>query len=158
MTPAPAPAHARARRSRARGRRGAGALLLTLALGVSVVATAGPAGAAVTTVTDSFTRTVSGGWGSANAGGAWTVSTPARFAVSGGVGTASLTTDGVTQRATLPGTGTANDVAVTASVSRTPDRLGPVRRRRRTAHRRRSVPGEGPLAGQRHGRRSASCG
>jgi hypothetical protein len=44
------------------------ALAVTSVLGV---ATAGPVRAAVTTVTDSFSRTVTGGWGTADTGGGW---------------------------------------------------------------------------------------
>jgi len=104
-------------------RRGGAALLGLVAVVVLGVAVAAPVAAApVTTVTDSFTRTVSGGWGAANAGGTWSVATASRFSVSGGTGNVSLTTDGVTQRATLPGAGAGvvNELTTTVSVSRLP--------------------------------------
>ena len=103
--------------------RGRGVLLGLMTVTVLGIGLAAPVAAApVTTVTDSFTRTVSGGWGTANAGGTWSVAAASRFSVSGGTGNVALTTDGVTQRATLPGAGTGvvNELATTVSVSRLP--------------------------------------
>lgn len=108
----------------ARHRRGAGVLLGVLTVAVLCIATAQPVLAAPVAVTDSFTRTASGGWGAADAGGTWSVNSAARFAVAGGVGTVSLTTDGVTQRATLPGAGVINDVATSLSLSQLPTGTG----------------------------------
>jgi glucose/arabinose dehydrogenase len=82
-------------------------------LSVQAVTAAGDGAAAARTVTitppaatpfaaDDFTRTVSGGWGTATTGGAWTVAgAPASLSVSGGAGVMSLTA-GATRAATLP--------------------------------------------------------
>jgi hypothetical protein len=113
-------ASTRTRPSGVRARGAVGILGLLLVAGVVSAAPALAAG----TVTDSFGRTVSGGWGTATSGTAWSVGTASRFAVSGGVGTVSLTTDGATQRATQPATGTNNDVVVTVSLARTPTGTG----------------------------------
>ena len=106
----------------ARPRWGRAAVLLVAALlplGVASVATAeGPS------ASDSFSRTVSGGWGQADVGGAWTVGPASSFGVSGGVGTVALTTDGRTQRAALPGTALTNDVAATLSTTKLPTGTG----------------------------------
>lgn len=97
-------------------------VLLALVLCGLGIATAVPAVAAplTTTARDGFSRTVTSGWGTAEAGGAWTVSAPSRFAVSGGAGTVALTTDGLTRQATLPGSGTGNDLVATLAAGRTP--------------------------------------
>ncbi|UOY00742.1 hypothetical protein [Blastococcus sp. PRF04-17] len=123
MTPADPPtAGHRVRRVLRRPARLSGSGLLALLLCVLSVAVAMPAGAAPVTVTarDGFSRIVSGGWGTADQGGAWTVLTPSRFAATGGMGTIALTTDGRTQQAHLPQTGTSNDVTITLAASRTP--------------------------------------
>jgi hypothetical protein len=64
-------------------------------------------------VDDTFTRTVSNGWGSATpTGGAYTISgTAANFAVGAGVGTMTLPSAGVT-RSALVGTTSASDVDI----------------------------------------------
>ncbi|GGL93975.1 alkaline phosphatase family protein [Nakamurella endophytica] len=55
-------------------------------------------------VVDTFARTVSGGWGTADRGGAWTVTGGAtRFSVGGGVGSMVLASPGLTVGATLAG-------------------------------------------------------
>ncbi|MCW2531054.1 MAG: putative sortase-sorted surface protein [Blastococcus sp.] len=122
MTPAGPPEHVRAPGARVLGRRGPGALLLALSLcAVSVVAAVPTSAAPVTLlVRDAFSRTVAGGWGTADTGGAWSAATTSRFAVSGGAGTMALTSDGQTQQANLPGAGSANDLTATFTASRTP--------------------------------------
>lgn len=68
----------------------------TITKAVTVTA---PAGGVV--AKDTFGRTVAGGWGSADQGGAWSVGgTPAQFSVGGGRGVINLTTS-TTQTATL---------------------------------------------------------
>jgi hypothetical protein len=53
-------------------------------------------------IADTFSRTVSGGWGTADSGQAWTVSPPADHSVSAGVGVASQPTVLVAHLALLP--------------------------------------------------------
>ena len=78
-----------------------------------------------TLASDAFTRTVSGGWGSATTGGAWTVGGGnARFAVNGSVGLQSPAIGG-TLTATLAGvSSTASDTTVGVSMDTVP--TGPV--------------------------------
>ena len=78
-----------------------------------------------TLATDSFTRTVSSGWGSATTGGAWTVGGGStRFAVNGSVGLQSPAIGG-TLTATLAGvSSTATDTTVGVSMDTVP--TGPV--------------------------------
>ncbi|TFV86606.1 right-handed parallel beta-helix repeat-containing protein [Blastococcus sp. CT_GayMR16] len=83
-----------------------------------------PAQAADLSASDAFSRTQSGGWGQADTGGAWSVSPGSQFGVAAGAGTVSLTTDGQTRQATLPGTGTNTDLTTTLSASRTPTGSG----------------------------------
>jgi len=52
---------------------------------------------------DEFNRSVSGGWGSADVGGAWTVSSAGAFSVSGGSGRMLLATAGAQRSANLTG-------------------------------------------------------
>jgi large repetitive protein len=72
-------------------------------------------------VADSFTRTVSSGFGTADVGGAWSVTgTATRFAVASGVGTMSAA-PGTTVRADLLGVQlTSTDVSSTISVNAAP--------------------------------------
>lgn len=79
--------------------------------GVSLLA---PAGNAVTT-TDSFSRTVAGGWGAAPGGGTYVVSgTASAWSVNGARGSVRVST-GATQLATMPWV-SAKDIQVTARV------------------------------------------
>src|SRR5690349_19038257 len=106
----------------ARPRWGRGAVLLVAALlPLGVLSTAS---AESPSASDTFARTVSGGWGQADVGGTWTTAPASSFGVSGGVGTVALTTDGRTQRAALPGTAITNDVAATLATTRLPTGTG----------------------------------
>lgn len=119
--PAPRPSTIVARRRRTLG------ALVALTLGAGAVgAVAAPAAqAAETRVQDSFTRTVSGGWGSGDTGATWSHSADlGRFAVSGGVGLVALTTDGQTQKASLPGAGASTSISVTLATDKTPTGTG----------------------------------
>jgi PKD repeat protein len=75
-----------------------------------------------TIATDGFQRTVSGGWGSADVGGAWTVtSTASNYAVSGGSAAMTVPTAGSTRSATLGSVSAAAvDETVEASLSTLP--------------------------------------
>jgi hypothetical protein len=67
-------------------------------------------------VTDTYTRTVNNGWGTADTGGAWSLSgTASNFQVANGVGTMNQTAAGVGQSARLLAT-TATSADVTVSV------------------------------------------
>jgi PKD repeat protein len=85
---------------------------------VTVVDTTPPG----TIATDAFQRTVSGGWGSADVGGAWTVtSTASSYAVSGGSATMTVPASGSTRSATLGSVSAgAVDETVEASLSALP--------------------------------------
>ena len=64
---------------------------------------------------------MTGGFGTADTGGAWTVSPAARFSTSGGVGSISLATAGAGTNAYLGGTSaTSADVTVTLAVDKRP--------------------------------------
>src|SRR5580765_3372633 len=70
------------------------ALLISVSAGLSVLVTP-PASADIvlgTSLNDTFTRTVSGGWGSSDgtSGGGWTISTPAAASVNGHAGLLAL--------------------------------------------------------------------
>jgi hypothetical protein len=106
----------------ARLRWGRGVVLLVAALLPLGVMSA--ASAASPSASDTFSRTASGGWGQADVGGAWTVAPASSFAVSGGVGTVALTTDGRTQRAALPGSAITNDVAAELATTKLPSGTG----------------------------------
>ena len=75
--------------------------------------------ATTTLASDSFSRTVSGGWGSAETGGAWSgLTSPSRYSVSGGAGRISLL-PGDTRAAYLGAVSSAStDVQVTATFPR----------------------------------------
>jgi parallel beta-helix repeat protein len=108
-----------------RSRRAFGALTaLCLGAGALGIVAADPAAAATGTANDSFSRAVATGWGSADQGGGWTVNNPSRFSVANGIGTVALTKDGMTQYATLPGTGTSTTVQTTASADKAPSGTG----------------------------------
>ena len=80
---------------------------------VSVTAPGGNTAAA----SDSFGRTVSNGWGSADVGGQWTVDGPAgRYSVGGGVGSMQVPGAGYTDRAML-GSVSQGDTNMLVSVS-----------------------------------------
>lgn len=106
-----------------RARCAASAMSLLLALGVLIGAAGTAAGVPVTTAaSDSFTRSVSEGLGSADTGGAWSVSPdPARFAVAQGKGQLRAAVRGGTQSATLPGYSSAStDLVATVSLDKRP--------------------------------------
>jgi len=74
-----------------------------------------------TFASDTFNRTVTGGFGTADTGGAWTVSPTARFSTSGGVGSIVLASAGAGTSAFLGGTSaTSADVTVTVAVDKRP--------------------------------------
>jgi parallel beta-helix repeat protein len=77
-------------------------------------------GAGATPVaTDTFGRTVVGGWGSAQVGGAWTVIPSSAFSVDNGSGHATLASDGVSPRATLDAVSSSDtDLTTTFSVDK----------------------------------------
>ncbi len=79
----------------------------------SVTVTGVPAG---TIATDGFARTVASGWGSADFGGPWTVSTASSFAVGADGGTITGATAGATRTATL-NTVAAGDVDLTTELA-----------------------------------------
>src|SRR5207253_9900164 len=67
--------------------------------------------------TDSFGRTVSGGWGTADSGGAWTISGGAtNFSVGGGTGNINLPTPGMSAASSLTGV-TSTDTEVRVAVA-----------------------------------------
>jgi len=72
---------------------------------------------------DAFGRTVTGGWGSADSGGAWTIgSGAANYNVGGGVGSMLLGVAGASRSASLPGAGGPDtDVQVKASLDKIGD-------------------------------------
>ncbi|NYD79162.1 PKD domain-containing protein [Arthrobacter cupressi] len=72
---------------------------------------------------DAFGRTVSGGWGSADSGGAWTIGSGAtNYNVAGGVGTMLLGTAGASRSASLNGVSAPDtDVQVKASLDKIGD-------------------------------------
>lgn len=76
----------------------------------------GPAGASPIVAADTFTRTVSSAWGTADAGGAWSVGpgTAANFSVDGSVGSVVTPASGAEQVATLNAT-SVRDVDARAS-------------------------------------------
>ncbi|TDN90932.1 PKD domain-containing protein [Microbacterium sp. BK668] len=64
---------------------------------------------------DAFTRTVSGGWGAADVGGAWSSASPANLSVSGGTGNLTSATAGSGPSVYLPGVSSTNtDVTIAA--------------------------------------------
>jgi parallel beta-helix repeat protein len=99
-------------------------VVLLAATTLAPIGATSAAHAADPSASDTFTRSVTDGWGQADTGGAWTVSTPSRFSVTGGVGVVSLTGDGITQRASLPVAGTSTDLVATLAASRVPTGSG----------------------------------
>lgn len=76
-------------------------------------------------VSDDFDRTVTSGWGSADIGGAWTTTTPGKFAVNGQVGTMSVAA-GATVKTWLGDlVWTSADVQATVSTDKAPAGSGP---------------------------------
>lgn len=76
-------------------------------------------------VLDDFDRTVASGWGSADIGGAWTTTTPGKFAVNGQVGTMSVAA-GATVKTWLGDLAwTSADVQATVSTDKAPAGSGP---------------------------------
>ncbi|GAB2849891.1 PKD domain-containing protein [Microbacterium insulae] len=98
-----------------------GTYVVTLTVTDSMGSTSPPASQSVTVsaqtfvAQDAFTRSVSGGWGSATVGGAWTVNSAASFSVNGSAGLISMNA-GQTRSATLAGT-SAQDVDARALFS-----------------------------------------
>ncbi len=83
------------------------------------VAPTSPAGTPF--ATDTFNRTVASGFGTADVGGAWTVSPGARFSVSGGVGSVSMATAGAGTSAYLGSTSaTSADLTLTLALDKRP--------------------------------------
>jgi hypothetical protein len=77
--------------------------------------------ASASTTTDTFSRTVSSGWGAADSGGSWAPeSGAAEFAVASGRGTITLPSRSANRAIFLPGTAVDWDVTVTASLDREP--------------------------------------
>ncbi|MFE7845383.1 PKD domain-containing protein [Microbacterium sp. NPDC057407] len=73
-------------------------------------------------VSDTFTRTVGAGWGTADTGGAWTVNSTTKLTAAGGVGRISSNA-GSTLTATLPAVDTPTvDAQATIALDRIPDR------------------------------------
>ena len=80
-------------------------------VGVSMAASAAPLAG------DSFARTVSNGWGTAETGGAWTLrGTASRYSVSGGAAHVSLRADGAAQSGYLMGV-SSSDTEVSGTVA-----------------------------------------
>lgn len=78
--------------------------------------------AATPLITDTFTRSVTAGWGTAEAGGAWAVNSTTKLSTTGGVGRISSNA-GSTLTATLPAEdSTAVDARATLSLDRIPNR------------------------------------
>ncbi|MGN8553052.1 UNVERIFIED_CONTAM: PKD domain-containing protein, partial [Microbacterium sp. SLM126] len=78
--------------------------------------------AATPLATDTFTRSVAAGWGTAETGGAWAVNSTTKLSATGGVGRISSNA-GSTLTATLPTMDTASvDVRTTVTLDRVPDR------------------------------------
>ncbi|WP_051639737.1 PKD domain-containing protein [Cellulomonas sp. URHE0023] len=74
-----------------------------------------------TLASDAFNRSVTGGWGSADVGGAWTLTGASRFSVSGGAGRVQAAS-GSTLTATLAGvSSSATDLTATVSYAAQPD-------------------------------------
>ena len=88
----------------------------TVSHAVTVTSAAGP----VALAADTFTRTVSSGWGTGELGGAWsTVGSAANFSVAGGVGNQQVSTAGSTVATYLSGvSSTSTDLQVTMSLDR----------------------------------------
>ena len=82
----------------------------------TVTVTAAPGTPAVLAL-DTFDRSAATGWGSANAGGAWTTSTPANYSVGDGVGKLRSAAAGALVEAYLGSvSSTATDLTVTTSI------------------------------------------
>jgi len=64
-----------------------------------------------TVAADTFTRTISGGWGAANTGGTWTLSTASAFSVGSGVGSVTVP-GGSVQRLAYLGSTSVRDVDI----------------------------------------------
>src|SRR5438105_1031509 len=91
-------------------------LLAALALAAfGVIATTSPAGAGTTLACDSFNRTVSNGWGTADVGGPWTIlDTASNWSVSPGAGSITVASNG--QERGYLGSVTTQDVEMVAKV------------------------------------------
>ena len=106
--------HAQARRSRARRLGLAAGPLLVLVLALFAGAQARAANGVI--ASDSFSRTVSGGWGTADVGGAWTVlDSAASWSVSPGTG--SVGAAATAQRRAVLGSVSVQDVDLLAKVT-----------------------------------------
>jgi hypothetical protein len=88
---------------------------------LGAVAALAVAAAPAAAATDTFNRTVSNGWGTADSGGSWTPeSGAAQFAVASGQGTITLPTAGANREISLSGTAVDWDVTITARLDKTP--------------------------------------
>jgi hypothetical protein len=76
---------------------------------VAAATTPPPAGATI--AADTFSRTLSGSWGSATTGGTWTLGTPSSYSVGSGVGSVAVPANSV-QRVSYLGSTSARDVDV----------------------------------------------
>ncbi|MEA2610029.1 MAG: hypothetical protein QOJ75_2272 [Chloroflexota bacterium] len=86
----------------------------------SFTLTVNPAAAGAPIAQDSFTRTVSSGWGTAPTGGNWTVNAASAFGVNGSVGTMALTA-GATRYGRLASASAGNaDMSATVAIDRLP--------------------------------------
>jgi parallel beta-helix repeat protein len=104
--------------------------VLTLAIGFARAEYSATAGAVTASATapvadDTFTRTVTNGWGSANVGGVWQVSTPSSaWSARGGAGTVVLGTRGSGYLATLHTLLRDIDGTLTATIANRPSGTG----------------------------------
>ena len=76
------------------------------------------AGTATVYAADTFTRTVSSGWGSADTGGGWTTSSPSTCSVGGGVGVMTMAAGTGPSTYLTSVSATATDLQVTASTDK----------------------------------------
>ena len=88
---------------------------------VASLALAAVGAAPASAATDTFSRTASSGWGTADSGGSWAPeSGAAQFAVASGRGTIALPSGGANRAIFLPGTAVDWDVTIGARLDRTP--------------------------------------
>jgi hypothetical protein len=105
-------------RLRKRVRADAATVAITAAffVGLGVAGTGSVAMAATTIASDSFNRTVTSGWGTAEQGGSWTVlDTPANWSVAPGIG--SIVAPANTERRAVLSSASAKDVDLLAKVA-----------------------------------------
>jgi parallel beta-helix repeat protein len=90
--------------------------LVVSTIGVALITAASSAAAAGDLIADSFNRSTTNGWASAEAGGAYTYSEPTAFGVSGGRGTIKLPAAGQSRQANLSLPAAKADQVATASL------------------------------------------